>query len=136
MVMLAGGAHVGLDAVKGVALIDTAMRLLRRDGAPNQAGLAKGCNSTAAPDARTHVLWLGMLAVQTTWLDDRYPHQSAARVAEYERETAAHAQRVWSVPSLLLSSLSTGAPTSDGLHKLTDANVAMAHAVLHAMSLF
>ena len=82
---------------------------------------------------KARVIWVAPTA-QSTKLDERYPHQERSAVLEFEREIQAELGASGyrdEVVTLDWWNLTKDSPTSDGLHSMTDINLAKASQILY-----
>lgn len=122
LLFVAGGMHFGVDAAL------TRARLLAPVVQGARSEVASGCPATAL-----RLAW-GSLGAQDRALDKKYPRQARELVAVFNAAMAAEASRLGGTPLDFLPA-TRDAPSSDGVHQLTDANVLKAAAVLELMRL-
>ena len=82
---------------------------------------------------KVRTIWLSATA-QSKELDERFPHQSRTSVLAFERkiQSLLDAEKfAEGITTLDWWSLTADSPTSDGLHSLTDVNLAKAAQVLY-----
>ena len=84
---------------------------------------------------KARVIWLAPTA-QSTKLDERYPHQARLAVLDFEREIQAELGASGYGDELVTLdwwNLTKDSPTSDGLHSLTEVNLAKASQMLYLL---
>ncbi|KAJ3176267.1 hypothetical protein HDU85_007259 [Gaertneriomyces sp. JEL0708] len=77
-----------------------------------------------------HVLFTGGHA-QSRWLDSRYPHQSREQMVLKNAALKEHIEQHWGQQMIDFWNLTRDAPSSDGLHHLTDVNLLKVQYVLN-----
>lgn len=118
--LVSGGGHHKSDATQTIQqLVEPTMSVVK------EAMLA-------CPNVTFHVAWMG-LGAQSRLLDDRYPHQRREVITIVNNDLAQYWQEQYNVKTFDVWNLTKNAPTSDGVHYLTDVNLVKALYVLNYM---
>ena len=93
------------------------------------------CERKGAPFSLSTRVAFGLLQTQSRELDSMYPWQARERAAAANARVADVALRGWGVQPVDWMSLTRDAPTSDGVHSLSDVNLAKATVLMRLLEL-